>query len=81
MTLALVMQQILCTSSKLSVINSELENLYNWLHTNKFSLHIAKTEFMIIESRQRIPVEINDYEAEKVDSVKSLGIYIDKHLN
>ena len=29
----------------------------------------------------RITVEINDCEVEKVDSVKSLGVYIDKHLN
>ena len=33
-------------------INSELENLNKWLVTNKLSLNIAKTEFMIIGSRQ-----------------------------
>ena len=71
-----------------SVVNSELENLHKWLNTNKLSLNIAKTEFMIIGSRQRvsamddrITVEINDCEVEEVDSVKSLGVYIDKHLN
>ena len=71
-----------------SVINSELVNLYKWLNTNKLSLNIAKTEFMITGSRQRISVmddritiEINDCEVEKVVSVKSLGVNIDKHLN
>ena len=72
-----------------SVINSELVNLRKWLNPNKLSLNIAKTEFMIIGSRQRIlsamddriTIEINDCEVEKVDSVKSLGVYIDKHLN
>ena len=71
-----------------SVVNSELENLHKWLNTSKLSLNIAKTEFMIIGSRQRmsamddrITVEINDCEVEKVDSVKSLGVYIHKHLN
>ena len=71
-----------------SVVNSELGNLHKWLNTNKLSLNIAKTEFMIIGSRQRmsamddrITVEINDCEVEKVDSVKSLGVYIDKHRN
>ncbi len=66
-----------------SVVNSELENLHKWLNTNKLSLNIAETEFMIIGSRQRISamddriaVEINDCEVEKVDSVKSLGVYI-----
>ena len=32
-----------------SVVNSELENLHKWLNTNKLSLNIAKTEFMIID--------------------------------
>ena len=43
---------------------------------------------MIIGYRQRInamhdriTIEINDCEVEKVDSVKSLGVYIDRHLN
>ena len=64
-----------------SVINSELVNLHKWLNTNKLSLNIAKTQFMIIGSRQRISamdnritIEINDCEVEKVDSVKSLGV-------
>ncbi len=58
------------------------------MDTNKLSLNIAKTECMIIGSRQRISamddritVEINDCEVGKVDSIKSLGVYIDKHLN
>ena len=37
-----------------SVVNSELENLHKWLNTNKLSLNIVKTEFMIIVSRQRM---------------------------
>ena len=37
-----------------SVINSEFESLKTWLIANKFSLYIAKTEFMTIGSRQRI---------------------------
>ena len=32
------------------LINSELKNLHQWLVTNRLSLHIAKTEFMIIGS-------------------------------
>ena len=35
-------------------INRELINLNRWLKANKLSLNIAKTEFMIIGSRQRI---------------------------
>ena len=35
-------------------MNSELKNLNDWLITNKLSLNITKTEFMIIGSRQRV---------------------------
>ena len=35
-------------------MNSELKNLNDWLTTNKLSLNITKTEFMIIGSRQRV---------------------------
>ena len=35
------------------VINSELKNLNSWLIANRLSLNIAKTEFMIIGSRQK----------------------------
>ena len=31
--------------------NFELNNLYSWLKANKFSLNIAKTEFMVISTR------------------------------
>ena len=37
-----------------NVINSELRNLNCWLVTNKLSLNIAKTEFMVIGSNQRV---------------------------
>ena len=70
-----------------NVINSELESLNKWLITNKVSLNIVKTEFMIIGSRQRIrnlndeiDIELNGNIINKIDSVKSLGVDIDNHL-
>ena len=56
--------------------------------SNKLSLNIAKTEFMIVGSRQRInanqdnnmSIGIDDHEINGVHSVKSLGLYIDSHL-
>ena len=70
-----------------NVLNSELKSLHNWLITNRLSLNIAKTEFMTIGSRQKIraiddeiAIKINEREINKVDSVKSLGVYIDNHL-
>ena len=39
------------------VTNSELINLYSWLKANKLSLNIAKTEFMVISTRQKFLAE------------------------
>ena len=43
------------------LINSELKNLHQWLVTNRLSLNIAKTEFMIIGSRQRLLVHSHEH--------------------
>jgi tRNA threonylcarbamoyladenosine modification (KEOPS) complex Pcc1 subunit len=40
------------------IINSELKNLHQWLLANRLSLNVAKTEFMIIGSRQRLLVHV-----------------------
>ena len=43
-----------CTFAELEqATNFELNNLYNWLKANKLSLNIAKTEFMVISTRQK----------------------------
>ena len=70
-----------------NVLTSEMKSLHNWLNTNKLSLNIAKTEFMTIGSRQKIrtiddeiTIKINECEINRVESVKSLGVYIDNHL-
>ena len=42
------------------IINSELKNLHQWLLANRLSLNVAKTEFMIIGSRQRLLVHDNE---------------------
>ena len=38
----------------------ELNNLSCWLKANKLSLNVAKTELMIIGSRQRLSVQRDD---------------------
>ena len=72
-----------------NVINSELKNLKYWLEANKLSLNIAKTEFMIIGSRQRmhahsnenINIDLDGNVIKQVDKAKSLGLIIDKNLS
>ena len=35
-------------------INAELKSINLWLKANKLSLNVAKTEFMVISSRQKL---------------------------
>ena len=72
-----------------NAVNLELRNLQRWLITNRLSLNIAKTEFMVIESNQRIhtlsnnqiDIEIDGKSIKKVKEAKSLGLLIDEHLS
>ena len=67
-------------------LNHDLGNLNKWLISN-FTLKTAKTEFILIESRQKLStlssqpeLSIDNVPIEKVTSVKSLGIFIDENL-
>ena len=70
-------------------LNTELANLHEWLNVNKLSLNVAKTELMLIGSRQRLAttighsltVKIEGHEIDRVPHTKSLGIYIDQNLS
>ena len=66
----------------------ELNNLSCWLKANRLSLNVAKTELMIIGSRQRLSVQCDDLEIriddqiiKRVDHTKSLGLTIDDRLS
>ena len=83
------------TSELESLINIELQNLNQWLQANRLSLNIAKTEFMIISSRQKqltnannhINIKIENNCIKRVASAKSLGVTVgecfswDKHVD
>ena len=68
-------------------INKELDNILEWLNTNKLSLNVKKTKFMIFHYRQRkidnlIPnLKINSEPIERVAEFNFLGLTIDEHLN
>jgi len=47
----------------------ELNNLSCWLKANKLSLNVAKTELMVIGSRQRISVQCDDVEIKIDDQI------------
>ncbi|XP_044181518.1 uncharacterized protein LOC122962463 [Acropora millepora] len=65
--------------------NLDLENLNRWLVANRLILSVAKTEFMVIGSHQRVRTsgneEINGKSITRVHKVKSLGLSIDEHLS
>ena len=62
-------------------LNQDLSNINRWLIANKLTLNIAKTEFMLIGSRQKLnsrsaipALEINGAQLNRVNFTKSLGI-------
>ena len=69
-------------------LNHDLGNLNKWLISNKLTWNTAKTEVMLIGSRQKLSTTllsqrellIYNVSIEKVTSVKSLEIFIDENL-
>ena len=72
-------------------LNHDLGNLKKLVISNKFTLNTTKTEFMLIESRQKLGALSRQPDPssrfimflipiEKVTSVKLLGIFIDENL-
>ena len=75
-------------NSSISLLNSqtntELKKVYDWLLSNRLTLNISKSKFMIISKKKRdgnFSVQINGLELEECESYKYLGIYIDKNLS
>ena len=71
-------------------INTELKLSINlWLRANKLSLNVAKTEFMVINSRQKlhfldektINVNVEGVKINQTDQSKALGLNIDENLS
>ena len=67
---------------------SRRDLLTYWLIANKLSLNVAKTEFIITGSRQRLTAHIKEtiniklnVAIKQVDSSKSLGVTIDSQLS
>jgi len=68
-------------------LSHDLEHLSKWLVSNRLTLNVTKTEFMLIDSGQRLSTlsdtlefSIDNVPIEQVSSVKSIGVYIDDNL-
>ena len=67
------------------ILNSELINISSWFKCNKLSLNISKTNFMQFQTvhshtDHQYSIEIDNKPLERKDSIKFLGIIIDKNL-
>ena len=79
----------LCTENKdftllQNEVNSELEKIFIWLASNKLTLNIKKSKFMLITKKRKVPkflVKVDDVPLESCDTYKYLGVIIDKKLN
>ena len=69
-------------------LNSDLEKIQNWLHSNKLTLNNKNTKYAIIGSRYKLNnlnhdfnVSVDNREIERVTSYKYLGVEIDEKLS
>ena len=69
-------------------INHDLANIKQWLSANKLSLHLVKSEYLLIRSRHNInnlfhapKVHVGDMPIKRVKETKALGVYIDEYLS
>ena len=70
------------------IMNSELANIKEWLMTNKLSLNVAKTEFMLIGGKQMLNktkstmlnIQINEKKIKQVSESTILGVNVNQHL-
>ncbi len=72
-------------------LNEDLESLDNWLKGNKLSLNVIKTQSMLMCTRPRLQALVNNGDElslkikneplDVVQSVKYLGVQVDRHLD
>ena len=62
-------------------VNRELAGVDNWLKTNRLSLNVSKTSYMIISNQENaIDIKIRETIITKVSTVKFLGVTLDENL-
>lgn len=75
-----------CLNTLFQQLNNELESLADWLKSNKLSLNISKTHYMIwhrakLKQHTNSKIIIDNSEIVKVEFTKFLGVIIDEKLN
>ena len=66
------------------IINYDLKNLLYWLHANKISLNVKKTELVVFKSKRKQfdgEIKLSHKRLSPTDSVIYLGVKIDGNLS
>ena len=67
-----------------NLINLELKNISDWFRTNKLSLNIEKTKFMIFHRPRTTPPTLNltidETQLEQVNTFKFLGLLLNQNM-
>ena len=68
----------------ISVLNEELIKIDSWMRSNKLSVNIKKTNYVVFKSAQKkassdLPLSFNSQILNEKNSVKFLGVYIDNY--
>ena len=68
------------------VVNKDLKFLIQWLHANKISLNVAKTEVIIFRRKKKqldfdLNLKIFGKKLQASSYVKHLGIYLDQYID
>jgi len=70
-------------------LNEDIINIYSWLCSNKLSLHVGKTNVILVCNHQKVRyldstnlgIKLNDFELTQTDSVGYLGVELDSRCN
>ena len=68
----------------IEIMNGELNKVFMWLNSNKLSLNVKKTQFMVFSLRKHIITNtdlcINNQIIDRVEHTMFLGVILDAHL-
>ena len=86
LTINLPTSSLLIICSLVKMVNRELKQLKKWLDTNKLSLNIDKTNYIIFHSKsKKLPseplIKIGKKHIKRVKFVKFLGLLLDENLD
>ena len=75
-----------CPNNLETSVNRELNKIHNWLNSNKLSLNVKKTKFLIIKSNRKnlsynFNIKFGSQIIQQTDQITYLGVIIDSKLN